>query len=97
MHFEDLWLKCESFHKNSNDKVSTLIDELSLKINLYKTIDLKEDIPTEDKKQIKARTLGEILLTITHLSLIDDVNTFKSLSDALQYRELEFYSKKHST
>lgn len=96
MHFEELWQQCEAFHKNSNGKISDLIDELYLKLNLYKTIDLKDNMSIEDKKQIKSRTLGEILLTITHLSLLDDVNTFKCLLDALQYRELEFYSKKHS-
>ncbi len=39
--FSDLWQKCEDFHKeeSENDNSSELLDELILKLNLYKAID----------------------------------------------------------
>lgn len=97
IHFEELWEKCEKFHQDnsSNDKVSSLIDELMLKLNLYKAIDLKTDIPVEERQMIKSRTLGEILLTLTNMSLRDNINVFESLNLALQYRSVEHYSKKY--
>lgn len=96
IHFEELWERCERFHQDKGGFTtsSDLLDELALKINLYKAIDAKGgDIPTEEAVKIKTRTLGEILLTITHLSLKDNVNTFDALASALQYRSVEHFSK----
>lgn len=97
LHFEELWEKCEQFHKEAagNEKISSLIDELSLKLNLYKAIDAKTDIPLDERQKIKSRTLGEILLTLTNMSLGDNINVFESLNMALQYRSVEHYSKKY--
>lgn len=96
IHFEDLWNKSEEFHAKSNlDKSSiSIIDEIFLKIKLYKSFEEKTDLPIEEKKKIKERIFGEILLTLTNLSLKDDINTFLALNSALQYRMTEFYSQK---
>lgn len=97
IHFEELWEKCEKFHQeNSKDTtVQAIMEELMLKVNLYKAIDQKTEVPPEEREKIKARTLGEILLTLTNLSLKDNVNVFEVLSIALQYRSIEYYSKKY--
>ena len=99
IHFEDLWEKCEKFHQSEGmeGSAAALIDELMMKLNLYKVIDLKEEIPAEDRQKIKSRTLGEILLTLTQLSLKDNINVFEALSVALQYRSIETYSQKYPT
>ena|ERR1035437_876478 len=96
-HFETLWEKCELLHKEaSNDQLSSLIiDELMLKLNLYKIIDLKTEIPDEERQKIKSRTLGEILLTITNISLKDNINVFEALSLAMQYRSIDHFSIKY--
>lgn len=94
IHFEELWEKCENLHKeNGKATVLATIDELSMKINLYKMIDGKEDLPVEDRQKIKSRTMGEILLTLTNLSLIDNINVYEALSIAHQYRNAELSIK----
>lgn len=98
MHFEELWEKCENFHKQSDSSTSNLIlDELMLKINLYQAISSRSDLPEEEGQKAKSRTLGEILLTLTHLSLHDNINVFDALNTALHYRSVDVYDKKYST
>ncbi len=94
-HFEELWEKCEILHKENGgpDPVPAIMDELSMKVNLYKLLDGKEDLPQEEREKVKSRTLGEILLTLTNLSLKDNINVFEALNIARQYREAELSVK----
>lgn len=89
IHFEELWENCENLHKElgGNETVLSIIDELAMKINLYKLIDGKIEIPEDERQKIKSRTMGEILLTLTNLSLKDNINVFESLSIAHQTRD----------
>lgn len=91
MHFEELWEKCEQVHKESKsgDTTLSIMDELSMKINLYKLLDGKTDIQKDELQKIKSRTMGEILLTLTKLSLVDNINVYEALSIAQQYRSAE--------
>ena len=84
-HFETLWETCESFHKGSDTSIAISIDELMLKLNLYKAIDQKVEIPEKEREKIKSRTMGEILFTLTKLSLQDNINVFEAMKTALQY------------
>lgn len=97
MHFEELWEKCEKFHIDAalGTNVQSVIEELNMKINLYKAIDAKTEIPDEERQKLKSRTLGEILLTLTNLSSKDNINVYESLSIALQYRSIDHYNQKH--
>lgn len=95
MHFEELWTKCEAFFNESgNDNTASILDELQLKVQLYQTMAAKE-IPEEEKQQVKTRLLGEILMTLTHLSLKEDVNVFEALVQALQWRSVQHYQQKY--
>jgi hypothetical protein len=98
MHFEELWEKCENLHQEMGSKSSTeeLISQLAMKLDLYKTLDTKTEIPEEDRRQAKSRILGEILLTITNLSLKDNINVFESLGVALQYRSVNYFGQKYA-
>ena len=89
-HFEELWEQCENFQKDGGkvSDVPILLEELSLKLNLYQAIDAKTEIPVEDRQKVKSRLLGEILLTLTGLSLKDNINVYEALNIALQYRSL---------
>lgn len=95
-HFELLWEQCEKFQQEATANVSVqqLIEELTMKIGLYKAIDSKTEIPEEDRQKVKSRTLGEILLTLTALSLKDNVNVYDVLNIALQYRSVDHYVRK---
>lgn len=90
IHFEELWEKCELLFKDTSkdDSISTIIEELLMKLNLYRVIDSKMEIPEEERVKIKSRTMGEILLSLTHLSYKDNINVFEALSIALQYRNI---------
>lgn len=91
IHFEQLWEKCENLHKeiNSTEPNSSILDELAMKINLYKIIDSKTEVPEAERQEGKSRVMGEILLTLTKISLRDNINVFESLSIAQQYRSAE--------
>ena len=93
VHFEILWEQCENFQKDgtANSTIQQVIDELGMKINLYKAIDTKTEIPDVDRQKVKSRLLGEILLTITAMSLKDNINVYEALNMALQYRSVEHY------
>lgn len=97
IHFEELWEKCEQLHQDAakDDSASLIIDELMMKLNLYKVIDTKTEIPEEERAKIKSRTIGEILLSLTNISFKDNINVFESLNLALQYRSVEHYSQKY--
>ena len=96
MHFEDLWEKCENFHKQTPTNQSTILDELILKLTLYKALSDKVEVADEEFQKIKSRTLGEILLTLTNLSLQDNINVFEALNTALYSRTINHYDKIHS-
>ena len=98
MHFEELWEKCENLHQEMGDKFSNeeLLSQLTMKLDLYKTLDTRTEIPEEDRKQAKSRILGEILLTITNLSLKDNINVFEALGLALQYRSINYFGQKYT-
>ncbi len=99
IHFEELWEKCENFYKDSNliTDAKNLMEELTLKINLYKAMDSKKDeIPEEEQQKAKSRLLGEILLTLTGLSFKENINVYEALSIALQYRSSDFNNRKTS-
>jgi hypothetical protein len=87
--FEQLWNRAESMHQATieQDSASSILEELSMKVNLYKLIDEKTEIPQEERQKIKARTMGEILLTLTKLSLKDNVNVYQELNIAMNYRK----------
>ena len=97
LHFEDLWEKCEQLHEDfiERDEVQTIINELLMKLNLYKAFDEKAEISKEEMEKVKSRTFGEILLTLTNLSLKDRINVFDALGTAYKYRAVQHYSEKH--
>jgi hypothetical protein len=96
-HFEDLWNQCENLHQEIvlNENSAQILEELILKINLYKALDQKQEIPETELQTIKSRTMGEILLTLTKLSLKDNLNVYEALSVALQWRSIDHYNKKY--
>jgi hypothetical protein len=93
-HFEELWEQCEKFHEenSSDDTVVEIIDDLMLSVTLYKALHEKQQqIPEEDRKNVKSHLLGEILFKLTHLSLRDDVNVFSALETSLRDSKIELH------
>jgi len=98
IHFEQLWLKCENFHKEnlSNNSVAEITNELIMKIGLYSAIDQKTEIASEDMEKAKSRLMGEILLSLTALSLQDNINVYEALYLALSQRSISTFDSKYS-
>ena len=99
IHFEELWNKCETLQEDAakHDTTQSIIDELVLKLNLYKAIDSKTEIDSQEREKVKSRTMGEILLTLTKLSMKDNINVYEALNIAMQYRSIGHYQQKYGT
>lgn len=83
IHFEDLWEKSENVHKGTDQDQQSIINEISMKLSLYLIIDEK-DIPKEDKESLKKLAFGEILFSLTNLSLRDNINVYEVLQNTLK-------------
>jgi hypothetical protein len=95
-HFEDLWLKAEDFHKDgSKSTAQQIVEEIILKVNLYKAIAVVESGKEQEATKAKSHLFGEILFSLTNLSFVDNVNTFEALGLALQQRLVECLGKKY--
>jgi hypothetical protein len=86
--FDDLWNQCEELNKNTsaNQPLDGVLNELELKVNLYKTLCEKIPPNAEELAGIKSRAMGEILFTLTKLSLRENINVYAALVDAAQSR-----------
>lgn len=84
MHFENLWEKCEELYKNSShdDSSINIVDEIVMKFNLYRLVCEQSELSDSEKQKIKSHTLGEILLSLTNLSLKDNINVYEALGIA---------------
>lgn len=98
MHFEELWEKCEALNKEASDPTvptENLMQDLRMKLDLYLAIDSRTELPEADRQNAKSRTLGEILMTLTHLSLRDNINVYEALGVALQHHSVNYFSQKY--
>ncbi len=81
MHFEQLWEMCEKLHKDS--KSDDVVGEILMKLQLYKMLTKQENI--KDLQESKERLLGEIIFSLTKLSLKDNIDVFQSLATAYKF------------
>jgi hypothetical protein len=97
--FEELWEKCEDFHKENSvdDNIEDIVNELIMKINLYSTVNQKSIDSSEEVKKAKSRLMGEILFSLTSISLKENINIFNSLKVALAQHSINFFDKKYET
>jgi hypothetical protein len=85
--FDQLWEQAENQQARitAGQTNEQIIEELRLKINLYQTLS-SSSIPAEEQQDIKTRTMGEVLLTLTKLSLKDNINVYQALQVAMRNR-----------
>jgi hypothetical protein len=96
MHFEELWVQCEELQKKAalSTEVKTIMDEVMMKLQLYKTVESKmSEIAEEERPKVKSRALGEILLTLTCLSMKENIDVYEALATALNYRTIQHLDK----
>lgn len=89
VHFENLWEHAENAQQKNVSACSTndIIEELLMKVNLYKTSDNKE-WDNDQRKSIKSRLMGEILFTLTKLSIKENIDVYESLASILVNRKI---------
>lgn len=99
MHFEDLWVQCEKLHEESNkkDSATLLLDELMMKLNLYRVIAEKTEGASAELQKMKDRAMGEVLLVLTKISAKENINVYEALSIAAQYHSIQHYTQKYPT
>jgi hypothetical protein len=83
--FEQLWNQAEASHSNSPRFVAPILEELILKIKIYQASQHRQDLSLEELQSLRLHTMGEILFTLTKLSLADDINVYQALLLALQH------------
>lgn len=82
--FEQLWNDCENSQiKLTSSDFNSLLDEVSLKINILKGINNKI-LSVEAKKEAIEYMYGEILYTMTGISLIENINVYPLMNKILQ-------------
>jgi len=97
MHYEELWEKCEEYHKESSidDDAESIVKEITMKLGLYDAVNKQISSSIEDKEKAKSRLLGEILFSLTALSLKDNINVYEALQIALMHHNIDLYSDKY--
>lgn len=86
--FDDLWNQCEELNNSSvsSQPLLGILQELELKVKLYRTLCEKLPAQGDELAQIKSRAMGEILFTLTKLSLKENINVFEALVSAAKSR-----------
>ena|ERR1017187_8674045 len=99
IHFENLWVECEKLHEESNkrDSAAILLDELMMKLNLYRAIAEKTEGASTELQKMKDRAMGEVLLVLTKISAKENINVYEALSIAAQYHSIVHFSQKYPT
>jgi hypothetical protein len=86
-HFEDIWETGEKLFNPANLKVDNILNELNAKLSLYRMLE-KGAADAEELSKAKSMVFGKVLLALTKLSLLDNVNTFAALQTAVEEQKL---------
>ena len=82
MHFEELWMKSESFSATLAIPRAEVYNSVSERMSEYQKLDNLGSPAIV--KSLKTKKLGEILFYLTELARIDDVNSFEALQLELE-------------
>jgi hypothetical protein len=95
--FDQVWEEGEALFKDqvAEDDLDSTLKELELKIGLYRLLAEKKEFPVEEMKAAKMKTMGEILLSMTHLSLLENINVYAALKETVLYRGIDHFAEKH--
>lgn len=95
-HFEELWEFAEKSFSKNDDNINSILTHLLVKVNFYEKIAKQGPTSQEEIKKIKSHLMGEILLTLSHLSLKENIDVFSALKTALYFSNIENLSKNQS-
>jgi hypothetical protein len=89
-HFEDVWVQSEQLFSDTigNVKVGQIIMEMQAKLSVYKTISEQDKLDPADLAKAKERLLGNIIMSLTKLSLKDNIDVFPALKGAIAEKKM---------
>lgn len=95
--FDQIWEEGEQLFKDqiAQDDLESVLKELELKIGLFRLLSGKKDGAPEELAAVKLKTMGEILLSMTHLSLLENINVYAALKETVLYRTIDQLAEKH--
>lgn len=78
--FEDIWNTAENKNKLSlfNENINSIIEEIKLKLEMYNNLN-NLDISPEELNKLKTISFGEILFSLSKISLLDNINVAAGL------------------
>lgn len=86
-HFEDVWEDAEKLFDANKLNVDSILNELQAKISLYRLLGAGSFDPAE-LASAQASMIGKMLMTLTSLSLKENVNAYTALQQAIEERRL---------
>lgn len=91
-HFEELWVEAENIKDtNSSEEV---LKQLELKFALFRAILMKKDsLSINDYNESVERLFGEVLFSLSQLSMIENVNVFSALDKSMKLKLIDLISK----
>lgn len=81
--YDLLYETSEQLYKDDTSDVGSIIMELMAKLTFYRTLDAA-DLNPEDKLKGKQQLMGNILMTLSHLTLRDNINIYAVHQEALR-------------
>jgi len=99
-HFEDLWNEAEQLLAE-NTKVSRLEElgrEGEVKMRLLgfvRQLQYEDHRSDEEVKSLMTRTMGKLLLTLTQISMKENIDVFAALKDAVEAEKVYIFEKRY--
>jgi hypothetical protein len=86
-HFEQVWEESEKLFDADKLNVESILNELQAKVSLYRLLGTGS-FEAQDLGRTKTLLIGKIIMTLTKLSLKDNLNTFEALQVAIEDHKL---------
>lgn len=90
--YEMLWEASEHLFKDDKSDTSSIVNELIAKFSFYKTIDTSE-LAQEEKNKAKQFIMGNILVTLSHLTYKENINIYPIHKEAIATHKINKMEK----
>ncbi len=90
--YDLLWETSEQLFKDDQSDAGSIINELIAKLSFYKTLDTSE-LAQEEKNKAKQFVMGNILMTLSHLTLKDNLNIYPIHKEAIAAQKINKMEK----
>ena len=85
--YDMIWETSEQLFKDDKSDTGSIINELIAKLSFYQTLDTSE-LAQEEKNKAKQFVMGNILMTLSHLTLKDNLNIYTIHKEAISTQQI---------